>query len=94
MDIIDINFWSTSIASSTYLWQLSMMLATYFTQLLLCDLLTGTRRRIVSVTLVCSAVIDGVLVLLSICRVMLIYDTQPYWSLSQLVLCPLLLVSA
>ena len=92
VDIIDINFWSTSIASSTYLWQLSMMLATYFTQLLLRDLLTGTRRRIVSVTLVCSAVIDGVLVLLSICRVMLIYDTQPYWSLSQLVLCPLLLV--
>ena len=91
-DMVDVSFWSTLTARNTYLRQLSMILAAFFSELTLCEMLTGTRKRIAAAAIICSAVADAILVLLAVCKVMAIFDTQPYWAISQLVLCLLLIV--
>ena len=39
-----------------------------------------------------SALLNGVLILLSFVGVTVIFDTLPYWAASQIVLCPLFMV--
>lgn len=91
VDVIDISYWSTALARNTYARQLCMMLAVYFSQLALCEMLSGTRKRIVYIAMFLSMVIDSVLVILSMVGTLVIFDTQPYWAFSQIVLCEMLM---
>lgn len=91
-DTIDISFRSELNVWNTYAWQLCMMLAVFCLDSLICDNLMGKRRKAAGVSVVLSAVFDGVLILLSFTGVTALFDTLPYWVCSQLVLCLVLMV--
>ncbi len=92
IDVLDVSLWSEQLARSTYARQLSMMLAAYFVELLLCEMLNGVRKRTAYLAMFFSAVLDGVLTVVAMSGIMVIYDTQPYWAISQIILCLLLII--
>lgn len=92
MDVIDVSYWSQNLARDTYARQLCMMLAVYFAELSLCEMLSGARKRTAYLAMLLSAVIDCALMVISLSGILVIFDTQPSWSSSQLLLCPLLML--
>lgn len=92
VDVLDISLWSEQIARNTYARQLCMMLAAYFAELSLCEILSGSRKRAAYTAMFLSAVLDSALMVVAMSGVMVIFDTQPYWSISQVLLCLLLIL--
>ena len=91
-DSIDVSYWSELNVLNTYTWQLCMMLAVFCLSHFVSDTLTGMRRRIAKIAMLCSALLNSVLILLCFTGVTVIYDTLPYWAISQVILCPLFMV--
>ena len=94
LDTVGISFVSELVAFNTYGRQLCMMLAVYCMGLCVCGTLTGKPRKIAKVAMLLSALLNSVLIVLSFTGVTVIYDTGIYWTASQVILCPLLLVCA
>ena len=88
-DTIDVSYWSELNVLDTYAGQLCMMLAVFCLFHYTSDVLTGRKRRIAKIAVLMSALLNSVLILLSFVGVTVIYDTLPYWAVSQLILCPL-----
>lgn len=91
-DSIDISFKSGIVAFNTYGRQLCLMLAPLFFGLFVCGGLGGKRKLVSVVVLLFSAVVDALLIVLSFCGVTVIFDTLPYWMISQLVVYPVIIV--
>ena len=91
-DTIDISFWSELNVLNTYAQQLCMMLAVFCLDSVICDYLTGKRRKVGEVMVAFSAALYSVLIILSFTGVMVLFDTLLYWSALQVVLCPALIV--
>lgn len=94
LDTVGISFVSELVVFNTYARQLCMMLAVYCMGLCVCDTLTEKRRKATKGAMLLSALLDGILIVLSFSGVTVIYDTGIYWMASQVVLCPLLIVCA
>lgn len=90
-DTIDISFQSELNVWNTYAWLLCMMLAVFCLDSLICDNLTGKRRKAVGVLMLLFAGFDSVLILLSFTGGTALFDTLPYWACSQAVLCLVLI---
>ena len=91
-DTIDISFRSELNVLNTYAQQLCMMLAVFCLDSVICDYLTGKRRKAAGVSVEISAALNSVLILLSFTGVTVLFDTLPYWAVSQAVLCTVLMV--
>ena len=94
LDTAGISFVSELVVFNTYARQLCMMLAVYCMGLCVCDTLTGKPRKTAKTAMLLSALLDGILIILSFTGVTVIYDTGIYWMASQVVLCPLLIACA
>ena len=94
LDTVGISFVSELVVFNTYARQLCMMLAVYCMGLCVCGTLTGKPRKTAKTAMLLSALLDGILIVLSFTGVTVIYDTGIYWVASQVVLCPLLIVCA
>lgn len=91
-DTIDVCFWSNLVVFNTYARQLCMMLAVFCFGYCVCGALEGRSQKIARAAVLLSALVDAVLIVLSLTGTVLIYDTFPYWAASQWLLCPLLAV--
>ena len=91
-DSIDISYWNELNVFNTYTCQLCMMLAVFCLCHLISDTLTGRKQRITKIAVLLSALLNGILILLSFIGVTVIYDTLPYWVAAQAVLCVLFMV--
>ena len=94
LDTVGISFVSELVVFNTYARQLCMMLAVYCMGLCVCGTLTGKPRKTAKTAMLLSALLDGILIVLSFAGVTVIYDTGIYWVASQVVLCPLLIACA
>ena len=94
LDTVGISFVSELVVFNTYARQLCMMLAVYCMGLCVCGTLTGKPRKTAKTAMLLSALLDGILIVLSFTGVTVIYDTGIYWVASQVVLCPLLIACA
>ena len=91
-DTLDISYRSDLNIFNTYACQLCMMLAVFCLCHFIGDILTGKTQRVAKIAMILSALFDSVLILLSFTGVTVIYDTLPYWVISQIILCPLFMV--
>ena len=91
-DCIDVSYWNDLHVLNTYTWQLCAMMAVFCLQHFVSDNLSGKKQRIAKIAVLLSALFDSVLILLSFVGVTVIYDTLPYWVISQVLLCPLFIV--
>ena len=94
LDTVGISFVSELVVFNTYARQLCMMLAVYCMGLCVCDTLTGKPRKTSNVAMLLSALLDATLIVWSFIGVTVIYDTGFCWAVSQMVLCPLLIICA
>ena len=76
----------------TYGRQIFMMMAVFYFGILIRDALHERYKKSLSVLLWISGGINVVLLVLSLCDVLLVYDTQFFWGMSQWILCPVLAV--
>lgn len=76
----------------TYGRQIFMMMAVYYLGVIIKDALHERYKKHVSVILWVSCGVNAVLLVLSLCDVLLLYDTQFFWGVSQWILCPVLMV--
>lgn len=93
LDTVNISFISELIVFNTYGKILCGMLAVYFGQLCLCGKLTGKRQTVADLAVGISALLDCLLILLSLTG-RLLYDELFYWRIFQWVLCPVLMACA
>ena len=91
-DTVNFSFLKGQLVFNTYGRQLSLMLCCFWAGLCVLDGLSGKRLRGARIALSFSALLNLVLMLVSLSGVMLIYDTQFYWMAAQIVLCLVLLV--
>ena len=91
-DSIDISYWNDLNIFNTYACQLCMMLAAFCLCHYLSDIFTGKKQRVAKIAVSLSALLNSVLIVLSFTGVMVIYDTLPYWLVSQIILCLLFMV--
>ena len=91
-DTIDVFYWNDLNVMNTYAGQLCMMLAAFCLFQIVCDTFTGRKRRIAKAAVFLSALLNSALILLSFVGVTVIYDTMPYWAVSQIVLCMMFMV--
>lgn len=75
----------------TYGRSLSMMLSALILGIITTMWLNGTSKRIAERTIQISAGIDAVLIVMALLKQVVIYDTLPYWILSQVVVTLILL---
>lgn len=94
LDTVDISLISELVVFNTYGRQLCMMQAVYCMGLCVCDALTGKPRKTAKTAMLLSALLDAILITLSFTGVTVIYDTGFCWVVSQVVLCPLLIICA
>ena len=94
LDTVGISFLSELVVFNTWGRLLCAMLAVYFGQRCLCGGLTERRRTVADAAMTASALLDCVLVVLSFAGKLLLYDAMFPWKVSQLILCPLLIVCA
>ena len=90
LDTVDACFWCELLVFGTYARQLCMMLAVLCLGYCICTTLTGHTGRIAAAAVSISALLDAVLILLSLTGLCVLYDTLPVWSASQWLLNPLL----
>ncbi|MGM9613973.1 MAG: sensor histidine kinase [Oscillospiraceae bacterium] len=91
LNTADFSLESGLLVFNTYGRQLCMMLFAFWLALCAADSLTGRTGRLGRIAVLLSALLDGVLILLSFTGVTVIFDTGIYWAVSQAILCPLLL---
>ena len=94
LDTVGISFVSELVVFNTYTRQICMMLAVYCMGLCVCDVFTEKRQKTAKMAMLLSALLDSLLIMLSFTGVTVIYDTGFCWVVSQVILCPLLIVCA
>ena len=92
LDTINFSFLKGILALNTYGRHLCMMLAIYLMEVCVSDELNWRRGSVARAVVHLSGFFDGVLILISLCGGMLIFDTMLPWALAQLVVCFILLV--
>lgn len=75
----------------TYGRQLCMMISIFLIEMVMVRKMSGKIKNVGQLLLAASFVLNIALLVVSITGV-LIYDTQPYWILSQMVICPIFIV--
>lgn len=92
LDTVDLSFRSGSNVLNTYGWQICMMYGVYLLGIMAKDGIRSQRRRIASAAMAVSALVNGIIVLISFSGRAVIYDLLPYWVYAQLLLCPILML--
>ena len=91
-DIMTVYLGDELLVTKTYGRQLSVMLALYFLELIIKDIFIGRKRKLADILMGLSAVVNCIIMILSINGRVLIFDTQIVWVISQLILCPFFII--
>ena len=91
LDTITVSFASETLVFNTYARQICMMLAVYWMNLGIRDMLTGPRHRIAKVVSGISLGLNVLLIAPSFMDVWTIYDTVPVWAIGQVIFTVVLL---
>ena len=91
LDTVTLSFWSETQVFNTYARQICMMLAVYWLELCVRDILTERRHKIARVLVGISFALNAVLILPSFLGVWAIYDTLPVWAIGQILFAVVLL---
>ncbi|MGN0577267.1 MAG: sensor histidine kinase [Ruminiclostridium sp.] len=86
LDTIDISLWSWFFAFNTYALQICIMLAATCAAACIAESLHGTARKIARGAVLASGAVNAVLALLPLLKIMVIYDTLPFWFLAHIVI--------
>lgn len=92
LDTLDCFFSSGLRVFRTYAGQMSMMLFALWLGFCLLDLLEGKEKKAAGIAVRISAAVDMIFFVLSFTGVIVIYDTELYWMVLQVILCFLYLV--
>lgn len=88
LDTANTTVFSNTVALKTYGFQVCMMLFTLWLAFCVPDSLSGGRKKLAKIIMWASALVDVVLIMLSITGAVLIYDTIWPWALSQFIMIP------
>ena len=77
----------------TYGRQLCLMIAMFLMEMVMTHNMSGKIRKVGQILLAASFIVNGMLLIASVTGV-LIYDTQPYWILSQMIICSIFIICA
>ena len=77
----------------TYGRQLCLMIAMFLMEMVMTHNMSGKIRKVGQILLAASFIVNGMLLIASVTGV-LIYDTQPYWILSQMIICSVFIICA
>lgn len=92
-DTIDLSFRNELNVFNTYSQLLCMIMAVFSLEHFVSDFFEGKRRRMLKAAVGLSALLNSGLFVLSFTGAAALYDLLPYWMTSQLILCPLFLIS-
>ncbi|MGN0587372.1 MAG: sensor histidine kinase [Oscillospiraceae bacterium] len=79
MDTSDVSLWSGLNVFNTYSLQICIMLAGFMAVMSVSEILEGAAARIANVLVIASAVVNGVLLMVSMLGYMVLYDTAVHW---------------
>lgn len=91
-DTVQVMDFSDMIAANTFGRRLCAMFIYYLTGLFVVSEVTGRRKKISQIAVGVSFVINFVLLVLVIVGKILLFNTLPYWVISQWIICPVLLL--
>jgi sensor histidine kinase YesM len=94
LDTVTLSFWNDALAVNTYGRQICMMLAVYWLDLIVRDLMTGRRKMIAKAIAAISLALNVALILPSFLGAWAIYDTVSVWAIGQSVFALVLLAVA
>lgn len=92
LDTKDVCMWSDLVVFNTYARQLCIMLLAFFLNLGVVRHLTGRMKKTADMAVILSGIVNGVLIIISIGKVMIIGDTFVYWAVMEAVVSPIMLV--
>lgn len=91
LDTIDISLWSWQFAFNTYALQICIMLAATCAAACIAENIRSKARKTALAAVFASGAVNGVLALLSIFKVMVIYDTLIFWFAAHIIIFAVLL---
>lgn len=92
IDTVDFSLKNELIVFNTYSRLLCMMLAALCFGLCAVEIISGKKKRVLTVGVAIAGALDVVFFVLSFSGVALLYDIFPLWVITQLILCPILFV--
>lgn len=91
-DIMIVYLLEELLAVRTYGRSICMMLFVYFSELVIRDTLEGIKKKIADYVLILSGAANVVMLAIVVAKDILIFDMLPYWVITQLIACPVLIV--
>lgn len=92
LDTIDLSLWSWLFAFNTYALQICIMLAASCAAACIAESISSKARRTARAAVFASGAVNAVLAMLSLFKVMVIYDTMLFWFVAHIVIYLVLLV--
>ncbi|MGN1415256.1 MAG: histidine kinase [Oscillospiraceae bacterium] len=90
-DTIDISLWSWLFSFNTYALQICIMLAATCAAACIAESISSKAGKTARGAVLASGAVNGVLALLSLFKVMVIYDTMFFWLVAHMIIYPVLL---
>ena len=84
-DVMLVFLMDDSLAVKTYARQMCLMISVFFVGMLICDMLSGIRRKIANVLVAISGVVNAAIIIIAITGKVLMYDMGFAWKIMQLV---------
>lgn len=91
LDTVDLSLWSWLFAFNTYALQMCIMLAATCAAAYIAESIHSAAGKTARAAVIASGAAGGVLALLSFVKVMVIYDTLPFWFIAHIVIYAVLL---
>ena len=84
-DVMLVFLMDDSLVVKTYARQMCLMISVFFVGMLICDMLSGIRRKIANVLVAISGVVNAAIIIIAITGKVLMYDMGFAWKIMQLV---------
>ena len=85
-DVMLVFLMDDILAVKTYTRQLCLMMSVFFVGMIVCDMLSGIRRKIANVLIAISGVVNAAIMIIAIADKALIYDMSFVWEVVQVVI--------
>lgn len=84
-DVMLVFLMDDSLVVKTYARQMCLMISVFFVGMLICDMLSGIRRKIANALVAISGVVNAAIIIIAITGKVLMYDMGFAWKIMQLV---------
>ena len=86
LDVMMIYFMDELLVVKTYGGQLCMMLTVYFIGIMFCDTLKDKYKKAAEIVMVCSGILNLIIIVFAIAGKVLLYDTLLFWEIAQYII--------